>query len=185
MLQKFPETISFFKKIGSTQQVSDEFLVKAERYVCLLYNQLNDTHVDKARYNIFRIGKYFEDVMPCTRNVLYHHLMRVNFQTFVWKQAISSVVNLPNIQNAGWRVAGGNMEILWMSIPIAPEGLVENTHCSCKSGCNSRRCLCSKANLKCTSVCRCSGCENRNEEDAENSESELSEEESDEDSDNE
>ena len=115
--------------------------------------------------------------MPCTRNVLYHHLMCVNFQTFVLKQAII-------FKNARWRVAGRNMELLWMSIiPIPPKGLVENTHFSCKSGVNSRWCLCSKANLKCTSVCRCSGCENRNEEDAENSESELSEEGSDEDSD--
>ena len=36
---------------------------------------------------------------------------------------------------------------------------LENVHCGFKTG-NSQRCSCYKSTLKCTDVCRCSGCAN-------------------------
>jgi hypothetical protein len=49
---------------------------------CLLYQQKQVDDVNVARYNIFRLGKYCERDMPCTKDVLRKHLNRVVYQSF-------------------------------------------------------------------------------------------------------
>ena len=45
-------------------------------------------------------------------------------------------------------------------MPAAPDGILENVNCGCKSGCSTRRCACQKADLKCTGLCSCCDCTN-------------------------
>lgn len=58
-----------------------------------------------------------------------------------------------------------------VQLPPAPDGVLENVHCGCKSGCSNNRCSCLKENLHCTALCHCEGCANRSgsaDEDSEN-----------------
>ena len=50
-------------------------------------------------------------------------------------------------------------------MPVAPDGILENVNCGCKSGCSTRQCACVKAELKCTGLCGCNGCVNFDGED--------------------
>jgi hypothetical protein len=54
----------------------------------------------------------------------------------------------------------GNVRVKWMTMPAAPDGILENVNCGCKSGCSTRRCACVKAELKCTGLCACRDCLN-------------------------
>ena len=45
-------------------------------------------------------------------------------------------------------------------MPTAPDGITENAHCGCKSGCSTRSCACQKEKLKCTGLCSCCDCRN-------------------------
>ena len=47
-----------------------------------------------------------------------------------------------------------------MDFTPAPDEILENVECSCKKGCASNRCSCVKANLSCTSLCKCLDCSN-------------------------
>jgi hypothetical protein len=38
--------------------------------------------------------------------------------------------------------------------------ILELVNCKCKKGCESRRCSCFKASLKCTDLCQCIDCQN-------------------------
>jgi hypothetical protein len=42
----------------------------------------------------------------------------------------------------------------------APDGILENINCGCKSGCSRRCCSCQKAEMKCTGLCSCCDCTN-------------------------
>ena len=43
-------------------------------------------------------------------------------------------------------------------VDCPPDGILENIKCSCKKGCAGNRCACVKANLFCTSFCKCIDC---------------------------
>lgn len=54
-----------------------------------------------------------------------------------------------------------------MTLPAAPDCILENVNCGCKSAtaCSTRRCTCKKADLKCTGLCSCRlDCANRIDE---------------------
>ena len=51
-----------------------------------------------------------------------------------------------------------------MNLPSAPESILENVNCGCKSGCRTKCCSCLKAKLKCTTLYSCSGCTNSTNE---------------------
>ena len=55
-----------------------------------------------------------------------------------------------------------------MTLPPARKGVLENASCGCQSGCSTKRCVCKKADLACTSMCFCANnCYNLKEIDLE------------------
>jgi hypothetical protein len=70
---------------------------------------------------------------------------------------------LPPVGN-GWRLSDGQLEIVWVTRPSAPDSLREYVDCKCKTGCGTQRCSCLKAGLKCTECCRCANCQNKHDE---------------------
>ena len=153
--------------------------------MCRLYKQETSNKVDEARFKSFSLGKYGTDQMPCRKDALGKHIQRSVYQATIWKNALNAMVDCPDITNHGWLVDDdGNVTINWMDLPPAPDGILENIECSCKKGCASNRCACLKANLSCTSICKCVACSNGKVNANQFSDSEGSSED-DEDSDNE
>ena len=160
-MEKNPEFLNAFQSIGSCFALNQVVEKEIEKFVCLMYQQKEVDDVNVARYNIFRLGKYCQRDMPCTKDVLRKHLNRVTYQAAIWKRALDPIVNAPYIAKHGWLVDNdGNVSIDWMDLPPAPDGILENVQCACKTGCMSNKCSCHKANLRCTSVYRCNRCSN-------------------------
>ena len=65
-------------------------------------------------------------------------------------------MDIPPVNENGWRVSDGELEIVWMTTPPAPDSLLECINCGCKTGCQK----CMKGALKCTDICTCVGCSN-------------------------
>ena len=99
--------------------------------------------------------------MPCTKDVLLLHTKRASYQAFMWRSALQAITLLPPISDYGWEINDGQVQVKWMTMPAAPDGILENVNCGCKSGCSTRRCACVKAALKCTGLCTCSDCANK------------------------
>ena len=58
-------------------------------------------------------------------------------------------------------------------MPAAPDGILENVNCGCKSGCSTRRCACQEADLKCTGLCSCCDCTNCSEQNTDENMSDM------------
>ena len=140
--------------------VSTALFRDIKKYVCRLYGQLSTDDVHLARFNLFSIGQYAENTMACTKNVLLQHANRASYQCRIWKSALQPVMSPPSICEFGWEVNEGLVNIRWMTMPAAPDGILENVNCGCKSGCSTRRCACRKAELNCTGLCSCCDCTN-------------------------
>ena len=160
LLSGSPEFVDLFKNIGREFTCGDELLPKCESFVCQLYNQSDVSEVNKARSNLFNLGLFNEESMPCTQDVLSKHLDRSNYQAAIWRKALTPTIHPPDITNHGWIIQDGFVSINWMALPPAPDGILENVNCGCKTGCSSNRCSCFKENLTCTPLCRCQQCTN-------------------------
>jgi hypothetical protein len=90
---------------------------------------------------------------------------RVQFQNMPFKKEVGHPQSqlFPPVGN-GWRLSDGQLEIVWMTRPSAPDSLREYVDCKCKTGCGTQRCSCLKAGLKCTECCRCANCQNNHDE---------------------
>ena len=86
---------------------------------------------------------------------------------------------IPSPIGNGWQLSDGEIEIQWMMRPPAPDSLLECIVCKCKTGCQTKRCSCQKAELKCTELCSCVDCQNESgdiDEEEENGQSESDDE---------
>ena len=159
-LLEMSEFISLFRQIGSHCDVDESLLQAAQKFVCRLYNQFDTDEVNKARLIISRLGNLNEESMPCTEDVLKKHLSRANSQAAIWRRALNQTIGAPDLRNYGWRVDNEAVSVSWMDLPPAPDGILENVECACKSGSSTNRCSCFKGSLSCISLCKCSGCTN-------------------------
>jgi hypothetical protein len=109
--------------------------------------------------------------MPCTKDALWLHTCLSSYQAYIWKNALQDTLPLPPINECGWDMKNGQVSIKWMTMPAAPDGILDNVNCGCQSGCSTRCCACLKMQLMCTNLCACRGClnidvdENRIEDD--------------------
>lgn len=146
-----------FTSLGST--LTGE-LPTFQEFVCELYGHKDTCDVNGVRFLIFKGGKFSEESLPPTEDSLSLHVKRANYQAYIWRNATTAMLNLPSATDNGWQLNGGYLAITWMSIPIAPDSLLSFINCGCKLGCNTNRCNCKKASLKCTDLCKCEGCRN-------------------------
>ena len=162
--------IQVFQIVGDTLHVDEHLVSGIEHYVCKLFGS-SKTDLDQARVELFKRGKFSEELLPPTRKALHYHLQRANFQALVWKRALLCHMDLPSPNDHGWQINDNSITIDWNVEAIADvSGL---TVCSCKGGCNTKSCKCKKHNLKCADACLCKDCKNtvagdKDEEDEDN-----------------
>ena len=151
-----------FTSLGKELELSNELKSSLSKYVCHLYGLEECSDVNFVRYELFKSGKYEEQLLPPNQDSLDQHARRANLQCYIWRHALQPILNLPTFYNHGWRLDDkGNVAVEWMTIPAAPDSVLEFVHCKCSKGCENRRCSCIKASLKCSELCKCTGCQNK------------------------
>ncbi|XP_045211013.2 uncharacterized protein LOC123562441 [Mercenaria mercenaria] len=96
--------------------------------------------------------------LPPTSSAAAFHSMRVYWQTHTWM----GNENLDPLE-WGWEVSDNILSPVKMTLPPAPEYLLKVIRCSCKTGCDSKRCTCRKHGLECSvgcGICRGVSCSN-------------------------
>lgn len=176
-MKKGREYVNAFTQLGSSLHVLDETLKWLQRFVCHLYAYDSTDDVNAVRYMIFKSGKYSEEQLPPTEDVLNLHIKRANYQAYIWRHCMENSLNMPDPKTHGWFVSeqSGDLEIKWMSLPLAPDSILSHVNCSCAKGCSTARCSCKKASLRCSDLCRCKDCQNASLEEEEDEEEELTE----------
>ena len=154
-----------FANLGNETNPSEELKKQLQNFVCHLYGYKGYSEINSIRFEIFKSGKYDEELPPPNQDSLDQHIKRANLQCFIWRHATQTTLNIPSFCSHGWKLdEEGNVVIDWMTIPTAPDPVLEFVNCRCNKGCDSRRCSCVKASLKCSDLCACDDCRNTSEE---------------------
>ena len=83
--------------LGSQQNLSDDIATQCEAFICDLYprSRMDLRTVDELRYFLFcQNRKQKNELLPPTSDSLLQHLKRVNYQTFVWRKALTAIQHL-------------------------------------------------------------------------------------------
>ena len=62
---------------------------------------------------------------------------------------------VPPPEAHGWLITDDHIEIDWMSLPPAPEALMELILCGCTGNCTIGNCTCKRNGLSCSNCCQC------------------------------
>ena len=103
------------------------------------------------------------------------HWRRCCWVLRVWQQALCSTMQVPNLTEHGWSMnAAGEVLVEWDTEESisAVKALLDSltSGCSCKTGCTTKRCKCSKAGQRCSVGCHCHNCKNNQQKRQQSSE---------------
>ena len=159
--------------LGQDFEVSDELVVLCEQFVACLYNKPDVDEINELRYQLFCANPSKSSSLPPTKDALYWHIQRANYQAALLRRALSADP-FPSPDGHWWQVLAPNhatdptaIPVLvpkWMSEPAAPERVLDLVSCKCTTGCTTQRCRCRKSNLHCSAACFCTNCSNSTEE---------------------
>ena len=138
--------------------------------MCAMYGIMKgNQNVKQCRYAVFlsKKGEAESHQLPPCRDCLHLHCRRANYQTAVWKYALTSN-QVPGPAGNGWALesdeSGQRLDIVWMSGSPAPKAVIELLACTCKTVCKSNTCKCILNGLKCSDLCRLADCSNQSDE---------------------
>ena len=107
------------QQLEQTPVVSVELMLLCRQFVCALYGRPALSDVNEVRYQIFRTSACQSASLPTTEDALGNHVKRANYQTYVWRHAMTNAP-LQSPHGQGWLVSG-------MQEEEAGTGSVEDT----------------------------------------------------------
>lgn len=128
LLQKHQHFFHLFSQLGDKDVLTPSVLSGLEKFVCMMYGNKKDDDVNKLRADTVRKrftpgddrplsyckGIDLSQLPPCKKSLL-QHIKRANYQTMIWKQALTNFPELPNAQANGWRITeSGCLDIDWI-----------------------------------------------------------------------
>lgn len=156
--------IDSFQQLGSSWTVSDDLMLRMEKFVCHMYGYKQPNLVNDLRYKMHcsKDGKINAD--------LHQHILRANYQSRIWRLCMESCPELPSPDNGhGWCFTepNKNLDIKWMTVKPAPEEVLALIVCHCKRKCEATKCCCIDNGLRCTDMCSIE-CNNMDVDDRDN-----------------
>ena len=99
------------------------------------------------------------EAIPPSQAALLEHLKRSILQAcFIWRQAATCHQVVPNFSAWGWKFDERSQQWVpfWTTLADASKEYALLLHCGCKKAYRGH-CKCSKAGVRCTSLCKCEG----------------------------
>ena len=162
LMKKDEEYRKAFEQIGQTLDIPEETQETLERFVCQLYGSKTN-NISDLRYLMFcaKGGEISSHQLPPSHKSLYKHILRANYQAFIWRCSLTKMENIPHPQGYGWKLNNDNeLQIDWNEENAAPDAVLELISCSCKNTCSQEKCSCASNSMECTDMCKCKKCTN-------------------------
>ena len=140
--------------------LDSDHMKQLEGFVVLMFSKsCSAATVNEARFKLFSRGLRALDTIPPSQAALFQHIKRSILQAaFIWQQSMTTQQTLPAFDEWGW-----NMDVeqkqwvpYWTTLGDASKACAVLLHCKCTRACRGN-CKCSRAGLRCTSLCTCEG----------------------------
>ena len=95
ILQTDERFIDAMKLLGENSNLSLAVVEILEEYTCRLYGDKKNSKINECRFNMF-VKKNIPtpERLPPTQDALLLHCKRVNYQVYLWKQALQNNIDI-------------------------------------------------------------------------------------------
>ena len=142
IMRRRGDFVKAFSDLGTdASRVDDSLLSVLQEFVCSMYSSYNVSDVNKVRSTLFRArysiglpqsmlsprtsGIDLSLLPPC-RSSLVKHVLRANYQTYVWKHADHATIDIPSPVGCGWTTDDANLlHVDWTDGDIIPNEVVD------------------------------------------------------------
>ena len=103
LLKREPRFQEAFQILGQSLNVPEPTIEVLEEFVCCLYG-INVSNVTDLRYLLFcaKGGEIGSHLLPPSKACLHQHILRANYQAYVWQQCLKQYMHLPSPEGNGW-----------------------------------------------------------------------------------
>jgi len=118
LMRRRVDIVKAFSDLGTdASRVDDSLLSVLEEFVCSMYSSYNVSDVNKVRSTLFR-ARYSTglpqsmlsprtsgidlSLLPPCKSSLVKHMLRANYQTYIWKPADQATIDVPSPVGCGW-----------------------------------------------------------------------------------
>lgn len=150
------ESSQTMSMLGRSFTLDTATFKRSEKFVCKMYGfPGHHDDVNECRYLLFCSKKQQSHNLPPCQDALEKHTQRANFQAAIWHRALEADPRVPSPDGYGWTITDDVIRIDWMSLPPAPEALLDMIVCGCTGFCSTGHCSCNRNGLSCTDACLC------------------------------
>ena len=150
-------SVTALESLGASAMPTDETFASIEQFICQVYlTQTSISRVAKLRWWLFKKKQAKSERLPPTSGALRQAILRAQHQAIVWHHDITACPVIPSPGDYEWQLENNEWAPVKTTELPAPESVLHLIKCSCNQQCQTDRCSCRKANLKCTDMCKCS-----------------------------
>ena len=105
LMLKSKEYIETFKSLGAQIEIADSTVTWLNRFVCHMYNwKGGEESINEIRYRMYcqSGGKIACEKLPPCKNVLQLHILRSNYQAFIWRESLLAQQTESDPLQNGW-----------------------------------------------------------------------------------
>ena len=106
--------MSAMADLGESLDIPTDVLAKCEKAICCIYDEPNTLRVNEVRYKKLSKGAEAHELPP-TQDALRLHVLRANYQCYIWKNTLDAYVSAPSSIGHGWIVNKGIIDVLWIA----------------------------------------------------------------------
>lgn len=157
----FENLISVHAEIFCKEFATKEEIINAgEQVMVQLFKGKPGQKLNALRYQKYKekivteTSKVLAKRLPPTESATRYHSLRAYYQIQTWMEQNKKL----NPLEYGWQETNNRFAAILTDLPPAPSHLLSAIRCGCKGACDTRRCNCTEAGLRCTSACK--HCEN-------------------------
>ena len=125
LMMKSKDYIEMFASFGSGIEMDDLLINWLNRFVCYMYSWKGKDSVNNIRYQKYcqRGAKIACKKLPPSGDVLQLHILRANYQVFIWQQSLLAQQTENDPLQNGWSLdEEGCFNIKWMTCnPVLDE----------------------------------------------------------------
>ena len=104
--------------LGESLQTEDNLFDTIESMVRQGYGFLNKPYVNDGGYEKWCGEKFPKPPISPTKDNLHQHIKRVNYQAFIWQNALEANQEILEADQNGWYVIDGNYKVYWIVIKL-------------------------------------------------------------------
>jgi hypothetical protein len=164
-----PADAKRFSELGKGKEcsISKELLHTLEVFVCRLYHTKDYNQIESLsdlRWNLYKRHKNVFNLPP-TLDAVLQKAKRAHYTACLWQCHLENCIQ-SDPEECGWeKISEKHYEPIMTSIGPAPEEVIHQSRCRCKTGCSTMRCPCRRRGKACSELCTpCEGdeaaCEN-------------------------